>query len=57
MRRSRYSCQEGNAAMMRVFHRELMRGHVVQNAAIALFLGLLAILTASVLDGIGSLAF
>ena len=47
--------QEGNTAMMRVFHRELMRGPVVQNAAIALFLGLLTILTASVWLGIGAL--
>jgi hypothetical protein len=47
---------EGGAAMTRVFHRDLMRGRVVQNAAIALFLGLLLILTASVWHGIGSLA-
>ena len=42
--------------MMRVFHRQLMRGPVVQNAAIALFLGLVLILTASVWLGIGALA-
>jgi len=39
---------------MRVFHRELMRGHFEQNAAIVLFLAL--VLTVSVWHGLGSLA-
>jgi hypothetical protein len=43
--------------MMRVFHRQMMRGHTVQNAAIALFLGLLLVLTISVWHGLGTLAF
>ena len=43
--------------MMRVFHRELMRGPLAQNAAILLFLGLLVVLTISVWSGLGSLAF
>ncbi len=42
--------------MMRVFHRELMRGHLEQNAAIVLFLALLLVLTVSVWQGLGSLA-
>ncbi len=42
--------------MMRVFHRELMRGQAVQNAAIALFLALLLVLTLSVWHGLGTLA-
>jgi hypothetical protein len=42
--------------MMRVFHRELMRGPFAQNAAIFLFLALLLVLTISVWQGLGSLA-
>jgi hypothetical protein len=42
--------------MMRVFHRDLMRGHFAQNVAILLFLGLLLVLTISVWHGLGSLA-
>lgn len=42
--------------MMRVFHRELMRGHIAQGAAIVLFLGLLLVLTVSVWQGLGMLA-
>lgn len=43
--------------MMRVFHRQLMRGHAVQNAAIALFLTLLLVLAISVWHGLGTLTF
>ena len=48
---------ESGAGMMRVFHRELMRGPLAQNAAILLFLGLLLVLTISVWQGLGSLLF
>jgi hypothetical protein len=41
--------------MRRVFHRELMRGHVAQRAAILLFLVLLAVLAVSVWQGVGTL--
>ena len=41
--------------MRRVFHRDLMRGHTVQRAAILLFLGLLLVLTLSVWQGFGTL--
>ncbi len=41
--------------MMRVFHRDLMRGHFAQSAAIVLFLALLVVLTASVWHGLGTL--
>lgn len=43
-------------AMTRVFHRELMRGPRAQGAAIALFVGLLLILTVSIWQGLGTLA-
>ena len=42
--------------MMRIFHRELMRGPLAQNAAILLFLGLLLVLTLSVWHGLGTLS-
>lgn len=42
--------------MMRVFHRELMRGPTAQSAAIVLFLALLLVLTISVWQGLGMLA-
>jgi hypothetical protein len=35
--------------MRRVLHRDLMRGHTAQRAAIVLLLGLLIVLAASVL--------
>ncbi len=42
--------------MTRVFHRDLMRGHKAQKAAIALFVGLLLVLTVSLWQGLGTLA-
>jgi hypothetical protein len=42
--------------MTRVFHRELTRGSLVQGAAIALFIGLVLVLTVSVWQGLGTLA-
>lgn len=41
--------------MTRVFHRELMRGHKAQNSAIALFVGLLLVLTVSLWHGLRTL--
>ncbi len=41
--------------MRRVLHKELMRGHVAQGFAILLFLGLLAVLTVSVVHGLRNL--
>ena len=38
--------------MRRVLHRNLMRGHLAQRAAILLLMGLLLILAASVLHGV-----
>ncbi|HLK49493.1 MAG TPA: hypothetical protein VKT49_15230 [Bryobacteraceae bacterium] len=43
--------------MMRVFHRKLARGPFAQNAAIALFLALIVVLTVSVWQGLGALAY
>ncbi len=42
--------------MKRIIHPELQRGPVAQRAAIALWLGLIAILCASVLAGVQGLA-
>ena len=42
--------------MMRVLHKDLMRGHVAQRAAILLFLGLVVVLMVSVWHGFGTLA-
>lgn len=42
--------------MMRVFHRELMRGPLAQRAAILLFVALLLALTVSVWQGLGTLS-
>lgn len=42
--------------MKRIFHRELMRGPVAQRAAIALWVGLIAVLFASVLHGVRGLS-
>jgi len=41
--------------MMRVIHRELMRGHLAQGAAIVLMVGLLLCLAASVIAGVRTL--
>ena len=41
--------------MMRVIHRDLMRGHVAQSAAILLFLGLLVCLLMAVFAGVRTL--
>ena len=41
--------------MMRVIHRDLMRGHLAQGAAILLAIGLLLCLAAAVIDGVGAL--
>jgi hypothetical protein len=41
--------------MMRVLHRNLMRGHIAERAAIVLFWGLLMVLTVSVWHGLGTL--
>ena len=38
--------------MRRVLHRDLMRGHVAERAAVILLMGLLAVLAASVLQGV-----
>ena len=46
----------GAGLLIRVFHRDLMRGRVAQSAAIVLFWGLLVVLTASVWHGLGTLA-
>ena len=41
--------------MMRVIHRDLMRGHLAQRAAILLILGLLLCLAAALVTGVGAL--
>jgi len=41
--------------MRRMLHRDLMRGHTAQRAAIFLLVGLLFVLAASVLRGVWSL--
>jgi hypothetical protein len=41
--------------MRRLIHRDLMRGHLAQRAAILLLMGLLLILAASVMHGVGML--
>jgi hypothetical protein len=41
--------------MMRVIHRDLMRGHVAQRAAIVLILGLLLCLALAVVAGVRGL--
>jgi hypothetical protein len=41
--------------MRRLIHRDLMRGRFAQRAAILLLMGLLLILAASVLHGVGML--
>jgi hypothetical protein len=41
--------------MRRVIHPNLMRGHVAQNAAILLVLGLITILACSVVQGVRQL--
>jgi hypothetical protein len=41
--------------MKRILHPELMRGPVAQRAAILLWLGLMAVLCASVLQGVQGL--
>jgi hypothetical protein len=38
--------------MRRIIHRDLMRGHNAQRAAIVLLMGLLLVLAASVLHGV-----
>lgn len=42
--------------MPRMLHRDLMRGHKAQRAAIALLMGLLSVLALSVLHGVRMLA-
>ena len=41
--------------MIRVIHRDLMRGHLAQRAAIILVIGLLLCLAAAFIDGVGAL--
>ena len=41
--------------MKRILHPEFMRGHVAQRVAILLWLGLMAVLCASVLQGVQGL--
>jgi hypothetical protein len=41
--------------MMRVIHRNLMRGHLAQRAAILLAIGLLLCLAAAFIDGVRAL--
>jgi hypothetical protein len=41
--------------MRRMLHRDLMRGHYAQSAAIVLLAGLLVVLVVSVLHGVLSL--
>ena len=41
--------------MMRVIHRDLMRGHLVQCAAILLAIGLLVCLALAFIDGVRAL--
>lgn len=41
--------------MMRVLHRDLMRGPIAEGAAIVLFWGLLTVLTVAVWHGLGTL--
>ena len=41
--------------MKRVIHRDLMRGHLAQSAAILLYLALLMALAAAVLHGVRTL--
>jgi hypothetical protein len=41
--------------MRRIIHRNLMRGHLAQRAAIVLLMGLLLILVASILHGVNLL--
>ena len=38
--------------MRRVLHRNLMRGHVAESAAVILLMGLLTVLVASVFHGL-----
>jgi hypothetical protein len=41
--------------MQRLLHRDLMRGHTAQRAAIVLLMGLLIVLAASVVHGVWTL--
>ena len=41
--------------MQRLLHREFMRGHIAQRAAIILLMGLLFVLVAALLHGVGLL--
>ena len=41
--------------MRRVLHRDLMRGHTAQRAAIILLMGLLLVLVAAFVHGVGLL--